>query len=120
LSTSGSASYAAAPTRTGRSAETGSSSRCAALRSLRMDEGPRVDFFPASRPPGGAAAFVAPGASAARNRSQAKVILHASKEILAPRVPQTGQNTRSDRRGKAPAIHGADRLGGLAGYIAAI
>jgi hypothetical protein len=54
-----------------------------------MDEGPRVDFFPASRPPGGAAAFAAQGASAARNRWQAKVILHASKEILAPRVPQT-------------------------------
>jgi len=77
--------------------------------------------FPVRKPPpGGAAAFVAKGASAARDRWQAKVILHAPKETVAGRVPLTvGALEPIDDR--TCLLHtGADWLGGLAVYIATI
>ena len=59
----------------------------------RLSVGTR--FPAASAPPGGAVAFVASGAAAARDRWQAKVILHGSKETVAARVPQTVRDCSS-------------------------
>ena len=77
--------------------------------------------FPPRKPPeGGAAAFVAKGASAARHRWQAKVVLYAPKAFLAPRVPQTVGSLEAIDDDRCLLYTGADWLGGLAVYIAAI
>jgi predicted DNA-binding transcriptional regulator YafY len=84
----------------------------------RLSVGTRFPARPA--PPGGAAAFVARGQSAARDRWQATVLLHGSAESLAARVPQT-VGTLEPVDDDTCLLHtGADWLGGLAVYIAVI
>jgi predicted DNA-binding transcriptional regulator YafY len=77
--------------------------------------------FPPRRPPsGGAAAFVAKGAAAARDRWQAKVVLHGSKEALTKRVPLTVGALEAIDDETCLLHTAADWLGGLAVYIATI
>jgi predicted DNA-binding transcriptional regulator YafY len=94
-------------------------------RSFRVDRittrlSPGARFAARKPPPGGAADFVAKGALDARNRWQANVILHAPLAAVSARVPATvGTLEAIDDR--TCRLHtGADWLGSLAIYIAAI
>lgn len=77
-------------------------------------------FPPRKPPPGREAAFVARGASAARNRWQATVILHASEQSLSARVPQTVGTVEAIDEERCLLHTGADWLGGLAVDVASI
>jgi predicted DNA-binding transcriptional regulator YafY len=84
----------------------------------RLSPGTR---FPARKPPpGGAAAFVANGALDARNRWQATVILHAPLAAVSARVPPTVGTLEAIDDETCRLHTGADWLGSLAIYIAAI
>jgi predicted DNA-binding transcriptional regulator YafY len=77
--------------------------------------------FPARKPPpGGAAAFVAKGAMDARNRWHADVVLHAPLAVVSARVPRTVGTLEAIDEGTCRLHTGADWLGSLAIYIAAI
>jgi predicted DNA-binding transcriptional regulator YafY len=77
--------------------------------------------FPArGPPPGGAAAFVAEGAAAARHRWQATVVLRAPLAAVAPRVPQNVGTLEAIDDETCLLRTAADWLGGLAIYIGAI
>jgi predicted DNA-binding transcriptional regulator YafY len=94
-------------------------------RSFRVDRiatrpSPGTRFPPRRPPPGGAAAFVARGAMDARNRWQADVILHAPLAAVSGRVPQTVGTLEAIDDETCRLHTGADWLGGLAIYIAAI
>ena len=65
-------------------------------------------------------AFVSRGQSAARDRWQAKVLLHGSAASLAARVPQTVGTLEPIDDDTCLLSTGADWLGGLAVYIAVI
>jgi predicted DNA-binding transcriptional regulator YafY len=77
--------------------------------------------FPARRPPpGGAAAFVAKGALDARNRWRARVVLHAPRAEVSARVPLTVGTLEAIDDETCELHTGADWLGSLAIYSAAI
>lgn len=94
-------------------------------RTFRVD---RIDAKPAGagrftarKPPASdLAAYVARGVSAAREGYQARVLLHAPLALLAARVPpHSGTLEALDEH--STVLHAsADRLGGLAIYIAGI
>jgi hypothetical protein len=75
---------------------------------------------PANPPASDIAAYVARGVSAAREHHRARVLLHAPLAEVAPRIPPaTGTLEAVDAH--TCLLHtGADWLGGLAIYVAAI
>jgi predicted DNA-binding transcriptional regulator YafY len=94
-------------------------------RSFRVDRitrrpSPGTRFAARKPPPDGAAAFVAKGALDARNRWQANVILHAPLAAVGARVPQTVGTLEAIDDETCRLHTGADWLGSLAIYIAAI
>jgi predicted DNA-binding transcriptional regulator YafY len=66
------------------------------------------------------AAYVAHGVSAARDTHQARVLLHSPLATVAPRVPQSTGTLEAVDEHTCLLHTGADWLGGLAIYIAAI
>jgi predicted DNA-binding transcriptional regulator YafY len=94
-------------------------------RSFRVDRittplSPGARFRPRRPPPGGAAAFAAKGALDARNRWPAEVVLHAPIDAVRARVPATVGTLEPIDEAHCLLHTGADWLGGLAVYIAAI
>jgi predicted DNA-binding transcriptional regulator YafY len=94
-------------------------------RSFRVDRittplSPGARFRPRRPPPGGAAAFAAKGALDARNRWPAEVVLHAPIDAVRARVPQTVGTLEPIDHQRCLLHTGADWLGGIAVYIAAI
>jgi predicted DNA-binding transcriptional regulator YafY len=94
-------------------------------RSFRIDRittplSPGARFRPRRPPPGGAAGFAARGAMDARNRWPAEVVLHAPIDAVRAHVPQTVGTLEPIDHERCLLHTGADWLGGLAVYIAAI
>ncbi|MGO9883991.1 MAG: helix-turn-helix transcriptional regulator [Solirubrobacteraceae bacterium] len=86
----------------------------------RIDAKPRPERrFPAREPPGpDLAAWVARGVSSARDRYQARVILHAPLEAVAARVPHAVGTLEAIDDHRCLLHTGSDWLDGLAIYIA--
>jgi predicted DNA-binding transcriptional regulator YafY len=94
-------------------------------RTFRVD---RIDdrvvpgrrFQPRRPPATDMVAYVARGVSGARNRFQARVLLHAPLEQVRDRVPTQFGTLEPDGKERCVLSTGADWLGGLAVYIANI
>jgi predicted DNA-binding transcriptional regulator YafY len=92
------------------------------LRVDRMAEGIGTDrrFTPRKPPARDIGAYVADAVSVARDRYQARVVLHAPLETLRSRVPPTYGTLEAIDERTSLLRTGADWLGGLAVYIAVI
>ncbi|HEX5224284.1 MAG TPA: YafY family protein [Solirubrobacteraceae bacterium] len=77
-------------------------------------------FLPHKPPAEDLAAYVARGVSSARDRHQARVLLHAPVEQVRARVPHQFGTLEADGADRCVMSTGADWLGGLAVYIANI
>ncbi|MFL5866872.1 MAG: helix-turn-helix transcriptional regulator [Thermoleophilaceae bacterium] len=88
----------------------------------RIEPRPATDRrFEAREPPGGdVIAFVSQGLSAARDRYQARVLLHAPIDQVADRVPPTVGTLEPVDERTCLLRTGSDWLGGLAVYVADI
>jgi predicted DNA-binding transcriptional regulator YafY len=88
----------------------------------RIGENVTLDrrFVPRRPPADDLVAYVARGVSSARDRHQARVLLHAPIEQVRERVPQQFGTLESDGPDRCVLDTGADWLGGLAVYIANI
>jgi hypothetical protein len=87
-----------------------------------MAEGIRTDrrFTPRKPPARDIGAYVAEAVSVARDRYQARILLHAPLETLRSRVPPTYGTLEAIDERTSLLRTGADWLGGLAVYIAVI
>jgi len=88
----------------------------------RIDGRPSTDrrFTPREPPAKGIANYVSQSVSSARDRWQAKVILHAPLADVSPRVPRTVGTLEAIDENTTLLRTGADWLGGLAVYVADI
>ncbi len=77
-------------------------------------------FAPRTPPAGDLAKYVSEAVSAARDRYQARVLLHAPLAEVAPRVPATVGTLEHVDDGSCLLRTGSDWLGGLAVYVAEI
>ena len=94
-------------------------------RTFRVDRiEPRIStdrrFTPRRLPERDVGAYVAASVSAARDRYQARVILHGPAETLRKRVPPSYGTLEAIDESRCLLRTGADWLGGLAVYVAAI
>ena len=94
-------------------------------RTFRVDRiEPRIStdrrFTPRRLPERDIGAYVAASVSAARDRYQARVILHGPAETLRKRVPPSYGTLEAIDESRCLLRTGADWLGGLAVYVAAI
>lgn len=94
-------------------------------RTFRVDRiEPRIStdrrFAPRRLPERDIGAYVAASVSAARDRYQARVILHGPAETLRKRVPPSYGTLEAIDESRSLLRTGADWLGGLAVYVAAI
>lgn len=88
----------------------------------RIEARPRADrrFDPREPPAENLAAYVARGVSAARDRYQARVVLHASMPAVLPRVPASVGTLEPLDDHRCLLHTGSDWLDGLAVYVASI
>ncbi|HEX3509918.1 MAG TPA: YafY family protein [Solirubrobacteraceae bacterium] len=88
----------------------------------RIEAGVALDrrFLPRKPPADDLVAYVARGVSSARDRHQARVLLHAPIEQVRERVPHQFGTLEDAGPGRCVLNTGADWLGGLAVYIANI
>lgn len=95
-----------------------------AWRTLRVDRmegiGTERRFVPRKPPARDIGAYVADAVSVARDRYQARVVLHAPLETLRSRVPPTNGTLEAIDERTSLLRTGADWLGGLAVYVAVI
>jgi predicted DNA-binding transcriptional regulator YafY len=95
-----------------------------AWRTLRVDRmegiGTERRFVPRKPPARDIGAYVADAVSVARDRYQARVVLHAPLETLRSRVPPTYGTLEAIDERTSLLRTGADWLGGLAVYVAVI
>jgi predicted DNA-binding transcriptional regulator YafY len=93
-------------------------------RTFRVDRISAVSaggrFVPRTPPASDLAAYVSQGVSAARDRYQARVVLHAPLAEVAPRVPHTVGTLEEIDAQSCLLRTGSDWLGGLAVYVAEI
>ena len=92
------------------------------FRADRIERVPTTErrFVPRDPPAKDLVAYVARGMSAARDRYQAKVVLHAPIEQVAERVPPTYGSLEPIDSTRCLLRTGSDWLGGLAVYVADI
>jgi predicted DNA-binding transcriptional regulator YafY len=92
------------------------------FRADRIEGTPAVDrtFAPREPPAEDIAAYVSRGVASTRDRWQARVVLHAALEDVAPRVPPGAGALEAIDERSCLLLTGSDWLGGLAVYVAEI